>query len=317
MMRRTGSLAPEARYRPGRSMPQAPAMPVRTGPASPPAAQSDQLSSADFQRLSTIIGQAVGIHLTASKHQMVEGRLRRRLRATGCSSFHAYCRRLFDGGGLASELPHLINAITTNKTDFFREVEHFRLLSSRMVPSLLARRGEAAVPLLKLWSAAASTGAEAYTMAMVMSDLQQKQRNFRFAVLGTDVSTEVLDQAAQAIFPAEMVADIPDAMMERYVMRSRPSGDPQRVRMTPELRRSVRFAKLNLMDTVYPVDKDIDVIFLRNVLIYFDRPTQASVTDRMIQHLRPGGYLILGMSDMMAGNMDTVRQIAPSVFEKK
>ncbi len=276
----------------------------------------DRLGSKDFARLATLIGDHVGIRLPPAKRLMVEGRLRRRVRGLGYRNISEYCRFLFDGNGLAGEFIHLVDAVTTNKTDFFRESEHFDLLEREIVPAIVARRGGNTQPLLKIWSAASSNGAEPYTIAMVLADIAARQRSFRFSILGTDISTEVLDHAVRAIYPAEMIEPVPPEMQRRYIMRGHTQSRRAEVRIAPELRRLVNFTRLNLMDESYPVDRDVDVIFLRNVLIYFDKPTQQRVVERLAGHLRPGGYLILGHSESMIGTSLRMRQLAPAVFER-
>jgi chemotaxis protein methyltransferase CheR len=277
---------------------------------------SDHLRPADFERIATLIGREVGIRLPPAKRLMVEGRLRRRVRARGFDTFDEYCRDLFHGNGLKEERTFLINAVTTNKTDFFREPQHFDFLTRSIVPSLLAARHGERQPRLKLWSAASSTGAEAYTIAMLLADLAAQRRDFRFAILGTDISTAVLDVAERAVYPAEMIAAVPEEMQARYIMRPRQPRARAEVRIAPEIRRQVRFAYLNLMDANYGVDRDVDVIFLRNVLIYFERRDQEAVINRLVGHLRPGGYLLLGHSESMIGGAIAVRQVAPAVFQK-
>ncbi|HEY9009768.1 MAG TPA: CheR family methyltransferase [Devosia sp.] len=288
---------------------------ARTLPAHDAGEDADHLNPHDFQRIADRIGREVGIKLPPAKRVMVEGRLRKRVRALGFSCFDDYCSHLFDHGGMGSEWVHLVNAVTTNKTDFFREPEHFDLLEHKLVPALLAEHAERN-PLLKIWSAAASTGAEAYTIAMVLQDMLAQRSDFRYAVLGTDISTSVLAQAARAVYPEEMVAPVPATKLARYVMHARrPSARPE-VRIVPELRRRTQFARLNLMDSDYPFDRDVDVIFLRNVLIYFDKKDQEAVINRLVGHLRTGGYLILGHSESMIGTSITMRQVAPAVFQK-
>jgi chemotaxis protein methyltransferase CheR len=279
-------------------------------------ADDDHLSLRDFKRIADLIGAEVGIKLPPSKRLMVEGRLRKRVRALGLDSLDDYGAYLFHRDGLEVERPFLINAVTTNKTDFFREPEHFDLLEERLVPALITlRRGERK-PLLKIWSAASSTGAEAYTLAMVLADVVAQRQDFRFAVLGTDISTAVLEHGVRAVYPTELVAPVPPGKQQRYLMHSRKAGARPEVRIVPELRRLVRFERLNLMDTSYPFDRDVDVIFLRNVLIYFDKADQEKVILRLVSHLRPGGYLILGHSESMIGTAVTMRQVAPAVFQK-
>jgi chemotaxis protein methyltransferase CheR len=279
-------------------------------------ADEDHLSIGDFKRIADLIGEEVGIKLPPAKRLMIEGRLRKRVRALGLSGLDEYSAYLFRGDGLRAERPYLINAVTTNKTDFFREAEHFDLLERRLVPDLLHMRRAERQPLLKVWSAASSTGAEAYSLAMVLADLVAQRHDFRFAILGTDISTAVLEQGERAVYPAELIAPVPPAKAQRYLMHSRrPDAHPE-VRIVPELRRVVRFARLNLMDKSYPFDRDVDVIFLRNVLIYFDKADQERVILRLVDHLRPGGYLLLGHSESMIGTAVTMRQVAPAVFQK-
>jgi len=277
---------------------------------------TDHLSHRDFQRISTLIGDKVGIKLPPAKRVMVEGRLRKRVRALGFADFSEYCAHLFDRNGMDKEFVHLVNAVTTNKTDFFREPEHFDLLESRLVPALIEQRRSERLPLIKVWSAAASTGAEAYTIGMVLNDLAAQRGDFRYAILGTDISTSVLAQAERAVYAEEMVSPVPPAKLSRYVMFARRPGPRPEVRIVPELRRHTQFARLNLMDAEYPFDRDVDVIFLRNVLIYFDKRDQEAVINRLVGHLRPGGYLILGHSESMIGTSITMRQVAPAVFQK-
>lgn len=285
-----------------------------TFPSQP--SEQDRLSAADFKRIADLIGDELGIKLPSSKQLMLEGRLRKRVRSLGLSNLAAYALHLFHHDGLHAERPHLFDAVTTNKTDFFRESDHFDLLQHRLVPDLLALRSKERQPLLKIWSAASSTGAEAYTLAMVLADLAAQRNNFRFAILGTDISTTVLKQAVSAIYPVDQIAPVPAAMQQRYLMFARNPAQRREVRIVPELRKLVQFARLNLMDTSYPFDRDVDVIFLRNVLIYFEKADQESVILRLVDHLRPGGYLVLGHSESMIGNATTMRQVAPAVFQK-
>ena len=284
--------------------------------ALPASAEDDHLSVADFQRIAALIGEQVGIRLPPAKRLMVEGRLRKRIRALHLASLRAYGDYLFRQDGLGNELPYLINAVTTNKTDFFREPEHFELMEKMLVPDLLAQRLAERNPLLKVWSAASSTGAEAYTIAMVLADMATQRRDFRYSILGTDVSTDVLAQGRRAIYPAEMIAPVPPGMQSRYLMFARRPGPRPEVRIVPELRRNVQFHRLNLMASTFPIDRDVDIIFLRNVLIYFEKADQAAVISRLIDHLRPGGYLLLGHSESMVGTSISMRQVAPAVFQK-
>jgi chemotaxis protein methyltransferase CheR len=274
----------------------------------------DHLTDRHFAAIAEVIEGRVGIKLPQTKRTMVEGRLRKRVRALNLPNLTAYGRHLFDRGGLDAELVHLIDCVTTNKTDFFREPSHFDFLRDVAVPQLARSQGQRATGL-KVWSAACSTGAEAYTMAMVLQDLVNAGKAQRFSILGTDISTEVLREAKAAIYPRAFVAPVPAQMQQRYLMRSKDPGQ-NLVRVTPELRRQVHFERLNLMDDSYPFDRDVDVIFCRNVLIYFDKPTQQAVLSRLVSHLRPGGYLMLGHSESMAGSgIAGLRSVVPTIYQ--
>ncbi len=272
-----------------------------------------RLSDQDFTRLASFITGRCGLKMPRTKRAMVEGRLRRRVRCLGYVSMNEYCRYLFQGGGIGQEADAIIDAVTTNKTDFFREPDHFAILERVILPDLWGRFRDRRH--LRAWSAAASIGAEAYSIAMVMADFAQDHPGFSFQILGTDICRDVLAQAADAVFPADMERPVPAALRQRYLMRSRHPDRPE-VRVVPELRRQVGFAYLNLMDADYPLGDPMQVVFCRNVLIYFDRDTQIQVLSRICTHLMPGGYLLMGHSESANGMGLPLRQIHPTVFVK-
>jgi chemotaxis protein methyltransferase CheR len=247
---------------------------------------------------------------------MVEGRLRKRVGANGFANLTEYCRHLFDDGGLAAETIHLIDVVTTNKTEFFREPEHFRFLIDTAMPEIFRQRRAGPHTLVKVWCTASSIGAEPYTLAMVLSDLGRARDGFRLNILATDISTRVLETAATGIYPEAMIAPVPMELRKRYLLRAK-SASRGLVRVTPELRKLVQFGRLNLMDTSYPVDRDQDVIFCRNMLIYFDKPTQQAVLTRLCGHLRPGGFMFLGHSESLAGFGLPLRPVGTTVFRRE
>ncbi len=273
----------------------------------------DHLRQHDFERLAGFIERYSGIKMPPTKITMVEGRLRRRLRATGLASLTEYCQYLFDDDGLESEAVHLIDAITTNKTEFFREPEHFRFLAEIVVPRLLAERRTR--PPIKIWSAACSIGAEPYTLAMVLADLERRHAGLRATITATDICTEVLTKAIAGIYPESMVEPVPPELRHRYVRRGK-GRSRHLVRVAPELRAMVRFGRLNLMEAPYSVDSDQDIIFCRNILIYFEAPTQEAVLQLLIEHLAPGGYLFLGHSETLTSFHLPLRPVAPTVFRR-
>jgi chemotaxis protein methyltransferase CheR len=271
---------------------------------------ADALPPKVFEQIAHLVSAHTGIRLPAAKKQMVEGRLRKRARALGCADVESYCQFLLEQNGLNDEFQHVVDAITTNKTDFYREPDHFEFLVRRAIPDLVRNRRRAG-SLMKIWSAACSNGAEPYTVAMVLSDLADCPK---FAILATDICTEVLEAGRRAVYSEEMLRPIPPDQHRRYLLRGRSASE---FRIVPELRRVVRFEQLNLMDGEYPVDRDVDVVFLRNVLIYFDKPTQTGVLRRLLNHLRKGGFLFLGHSESMVASELGVNEIGSAVFQKR
>lgn len=271
---------------------------------------ADSLSKRNFDRLARYINGYSGIRMPPSKGTMLEGRLRRRLRATGHTSLNQYCDYLFEEGGIKAEAVHLIDVATTNKTDFFREPGHFSYLCDVVLPAIAAR-GQRTI---RAWSAACSTGAEPYTLAMILEDFAQNSP-ISYSILATDLSTQVLSTAIRGVYPVDMVAPVPANMAKRYVMRSVQS-DNRNVRIHPTLRAKVGFARMNLMDEKYRVGDWMDLIFCRNVLIYFEKQTQVDVLSRLCECLTPGGYMFIGHSESISGYSLPLKQVANTVFEK-
>lgn len=276
--------------------------------------QSHGLNDATFLRFYNLIQSRTGIKITKSKRAHIEGKLKKRARSLKFDSVSEYGKMVFDQGGLKDEIEVLIHLATTNKTDFFREPVHFNLLEKKLVPQILSQRARNVTPRLKIWSAAASNGAEAYTLAMVLKDLASLGPYFDFSVLGTDISSEMIIEARRAIYPIGMMGPVPQDLQRRYFMQSRDKNGPPLVRVVPEIRQFVRFKQLNLISKSLSVDQDIDIIFLRNVLIYFDPPTQKLVVQRLAKYLRPSGYLVLGHTEAVIGNDMGFDQIGTGVF---
>lgn len=279
-------------------------MPMRDGYVS-----EDILSRADFNRLAAFVHDYSGIRITFPKKGMLEGRLRRRLRDLNLPSLEAYCRFLFEAGGLADETTALIDAVTTNKTDFFREPHHFQFLLERVLPEHPPSRP------LRLWSAGCSNGAEPYTASLVCDWYRQKHSGFRYEILATDICTTVLGDAVRAVYPHEQIEPVPMVMRRDGLLRHR-DRSRDLVRIAPQIRAAVRFEWLNLMDRTYPVETGLDLIFCRNLLIYFERETQEAVLKRLCRHLRPGGHLMLGHSESIVGYDLPVRPVGTTIFRK-
>jgi len=268
-----------------------------------------------FDDLSRFITAELGIKMPPSKRTMLQSRLQKRLRRLRLDSFEAYHDYVFSDEGRDRELHHLLDAVTTNKTDFFREPRHFQVLMETTLPDLLNQTGAGLRRPLKLWSAGCSTGAEAYTLTMVLSEYAGQVPGFAYQILATDISTRVLEIGRQAIYEDREVEPVPMALKKKYLLRSKDRRRP-RVRIIPALRGRVKFQRLNLMDADYGRTAEMDIIFCRNVIIYFDRPTQQAVLTRLCRCLKPGGYLFMGHSETLNGFNLPLRQIATTVYRK-
>ena len=276
---------------------------------------SPMLSEKDFRRLSELIQSSSGIKMPNPKKVMIEARLRKRLKALGMKSFRAYCDYLFSPEGRKQELVPMIDVITTNKTDFFREPRHFDYLTQTAVPELVRSEGAGIRRQLIVWSAGCSTGEEPYTIAMVLNELVKKQPAFHFMVLATDISTKVLDKAMRGVYERERIEAVPGALKKKYFMQSIDTKK-HLVRIVPELRAAVRFRRLNFMDGDFGMREPMDIIFCRNVIIYFDKPTQERLLNRLCKHLIPGGYIFMGHSETLSGLNVPLVSVGSMVYRK-
>ena len=272
-----------------------------------------QMSDEIFDKLSQFIYSQYGIKMPKAKKVMLQSRLQRRLREMKMNSYEQYCDFVFSKEGEAIELIHMIDVVTTNKTDFFREPTHFDFLKQTVLPEFVARNRQKTT--MKIWSAGCSSGEEIYTLAMVVSDFMENNRNMDYSILGTDISSRILQKAYDAVYTEERVVNIPMELKKKYFLRSKDRVKPT-VRLIPEIRKKASYMRLNFMDESYPIQEKFDVIFCRNVLIYFDRETQQNVINRLCTHLKTGGYFFLGHSESITGMNVPLVQLKPTVFMK-
>ncbi len=267
------------------------------------------MTDSEFLRIGEMIQRQCGIRMPLSKKTMLQTRLHKRMRLLGFSSFDDYADYVLSPAGEREERRHMIDAVTTNKTDFFRESKHFDFLSAHVLPS-----GRTTARHMICWSAGCSTGEEPYTLAMVLAEYARIDPSFSFSILATDISTRVLSQATMAIYPHERIEPVPMELRKKYLLKSK---DRRRVRIIPELRARVSFTHLNFMDDRYALPGGIDVIFCRNVIIYFDRATQQAILQRLCRHLAPRGYLFLGHSETINGMNLPLHLITSSIYRKQ
>ena len=275
---------------------------------------NSKMTDLDFNRLSTFIYTNYGIKLPPSKKIMLEGRLLKRLRTLNIPSYKKYCEFIFSNEGQRSELIHMIDVVTTNKTDFFRESVHFDYLSNNILPEVF--RDYSSAKPFKVWSAGCSTGEEPYTLAMVLSLFAETHMGFSFNIWGTDISSRVLQAAALAVYTEDKVAPVPIALKRQFLLKSKDVHN-KTVRIVPHLREKVKFGRLNFIDEDFGPIANFNVIFCRNVLIYFDRPTQEKVILKLCSKLEPGGYLFLGHSESVSNMNLPLTQIRPNIFKRK
>ena len=271
------------------------------------------LSPESFLRFCEFITGELGIKMSPAKLPMLQSRLQRRLRELQIPTLEAYRQFLFNSPEGEAELVHFIDAVTTNKTDFFREPQHYDYLTRCALPQLDAAPAQPWA--FKLWCAGCSSGEEPYTLAMVLSEFAEKRRGFAFSILATDISSRMLDHAARGIYAAERVDPVAATLRSKYLLRSKDSRRPE-VRIVPELRRRITFHRLNFMESHYGVTQNFQVIFFRNVMIYFDKPTQEAVLNKLCRHLVRGGYLFVGHSESLTGLDIPVQCVNAAVYRK-
>lgn len=270
-----------------------------------------ELTADDFRRMARLLYDKSGIHLTPVKKTLLEGRIKKRQSILGLASAAEYCEYLLSPQGQIEELEFFINALTTNKTDFMREFGHFQYLVDVALPQLLQKRNQ-----LQFWSAACSRGAEPYTLAMVLEEYNRMnpQIGMRYQILATDISTKVLQEAIQAVYVESDIHPIPQDWRGRYLLRGK--GDRQgQYRICPDIRAKVKFLHMNLMES-FPIEEPQDVIFCRNVTIYFDRETQNRLIRKFLSVLQPNGYLIMGHSESLDLQANPIKLCAPSIYQR-
>ncbi|MEZ4225378.1 MAG: CheR family methyltransferase [Polyangiaceae bacterium] len=272
-------------------------------------AQNPRLAQQEFEALRGIISARTGIHLNASKLTLVEARLARRLRARGLSSFENYVSLLKDPSEAAEELPEMVNCITTNKTSFYRESHHFDFLANRVVPELVASGRRK----IRIWSAGCSTGQEPYSIAITLRDALGSLHDWDIRILASDIDTGVLNRAQLAVYDPEELADVP-SRVRPWAFEQTANG---KVRVAAELRKLVTLRQINLIERPWPIRTRFDVIFCRNVVIYFARPTQEALYQGFSEQLLSHGYLVAGHSENLHSVSNLFEHAGPTVYRPR
>ena len=265
-----------------------------------------ELSDAQFNKVKDLVYRECGIFLKSGKEALVKARLTKRLRALGMRSFGEYIDYLENEGG-QMELGSMIDVITTNKTSFFREIDHFHFLRDDVLPKLQKRK-------IRFWSAGCSSGEEPFSLAMLLLESMPDLASRDALILATDISTSMLDQTKSAVYSQEKLASLPKSLLNRYFVKVRSNGAAS-YQVSPAVRKIVRPARLNLMES-WPMKGPFDAIFCRNVMIYFDSQTQNKLVNRFYDFLAPGGYLFVGHSEGLSSVQHKFRYQQPAVYKR-
>lgn len=269
------------------------------------------LSDKEFNQLSNFIQSNYGIKMPPAKKIVLQGRLHKRLKELQIPDFKTYVEYVFSKEG-ENEIIHMMDVVSTNKTDFYREPIHFEFLEKDLLPAIVAEKGRSTV---KVWSAGCSSGEEPYTLAIVLQEFKEKNLGFDWQILATDISTQVLQHGANAVYKEEKINIVPNNLKKKYFLRSKDRSNPV-VRVVKTLRDKVSFQRLNFMDTSYQVNDAYDIVFCRNALIYFERENQEKVINKLCSKLKPNGYFFLGHSESIT-NMDVpLKSVKPTIFRK-
>ena len=270
------------------------------------------ISDQEFESLRSLIYQRFGINLTDQKRSLLVGRLQKLLRTNGFSTFEDYYAFLQrDGSGQA--LSDLINLISTNYTYFNREKDHFDFFYQTALPTVVKRLRQQNRKDLRIWCAGCSTGEEPYTLLMLMAEFfGSDSRNWDAGILATDISERVLEIARSGVYPEDRVSQVPEQLRRKYFVK-RQDGQ---FAIRDDLRREATFRRFNLMNSQFPFKKPFQIIFCRNVMIYFDQPTRDALVRRFHQATEPGGYLFIGHSETLGRNHDLYRYLIPAAYQK-
>jgi chemotaxis protein methyltransferase CheR len=275
---------------------------------------SAKLSDKDFQKLSQFIYSNYGIKMPVVKKVMLQGRLQKRLKELEMTSFEEYVNYLFSHEGQMDEVIHMIDVVSTNKTDFFREPVHFEFLNEIILPEFIKMNPLHQV--FNVWSAGCSSGEEPYSIAITLNEFfYSKTTNLKYHIYGSDISARMLHKASRGIFNEDKVANVPMFLKKKYFLKSKDRTHPT-VKMVSELRNNIEFSRMNFMDANYAVRGNYHVIFCRNVLIYFDRDVQEQVINKLCKHLIVGGYLFLGHSESIANIKAPLQAIKPTIYKR-
>ncbi len=275
-----------------------------------------ELKDEDFELFRALIYKMSGISLSEAKKQLVKSRLQKRLKSNQLESYKAYYDMVVTLGSSSKEMTELVNCITTNKTDFFREPHHFEFVQDHIVPEMIQKANQFEIPRsLKVWHAGCSTGEEPYTLAITLAEAFAGHDDWQINQLASDIDTGVLAHAEAGIYDRDRISPVPSQLLKRYFLKGK-SEPYTSVRVCKEIRDMITFRQINLLDEFWPIKSDVlfDIIFCRNVVIYFDKPTRQKLFARYAQRLKPGGYMFIGHSESLLGISDSFESLGRTIY---
>ncbi len=273
------------------------------------------LSNKEFELFRKLIYKSSGIHLTSSKKELVKARLSKRLTKTGINSFEQYYKFVTRHDKSGNELVHLLDSISTNKTDFFREKRHFDFLNTKLLPELIKKKEKARNKILRIWCAASSSGEEPYTLAITILNHINPNDGWNIKILATDISTKILQKAIKGIYARETLKGISPAIVSAHFKRV-VVDKSNCLQVKDHLKKLITFRRFNLMSPKFPFRNPFDFIFCRNVMIYFDTETQHGLISKFYDCLPKDGYLFIGHSETLAKRTHGFKYIEPAVYQK-
>ncbi len=273
------------------------------------------LSNEEFELFRRLIHDSSGINLTLTKKELVKARLAKRLTKMGIDSFKDYYKYVTKTDKTGKELIHLIDSISTNKTDFFREKKHFDLLNTSLLPSLISSKTKAGIKKLRIWCAASSSGEEPYTLAMTVFNHLKPNNGWDVKILATDISTKILKKAIIGIYRKELLKDIPTGTISAH-FSSVLYENTNCYKAKDHLRNIITFRRFNLMTPAFPFRNPFDFIFCRNVMIYFDPETQSKLASKFYDCLPKDGHLFIGHSETLSRSNTSFKYVQPAVYRK-
>jgi len=274
-----------------------------------------EINDKEFSLFQRLIYNESGINLTPAKRELLKSRLMKRLRERSLTSFKEYYRYVTEEDTTGEELVSMLDCISTNLTEFFREAAHFDFLSEKVLPVLLENKRKKREKKIRIWCAGCSTGEEPYTISMVLAEHIEQLYEWDIKILATDLSTRVLKKAMQGVYAKDRLRGIPLHMLNTYFEKGE-HNFKDHYQTKDFLRNMIVFRRLNLTDETFPFKGQFDFVFCRNVMIYFNKQTQTELVSKFYKHLAPDGHLFIGHSESLAGTETRFRYVRPTIYQK-